>query len=636
MERPSSSTALVQRLTSGKRNSKESPRNSTPAVGTGKNVSPAAPVDPLPRSVEDHIHEVNGKPFICSGELFVRAHSEGIFSESGLLGGTEKSFQRLILNEKGRRRNDSIKLIRRAKRNHAKWRRNNIAVLQLEGSQAKADSKYTVSQAKERIAAWGDATEGALQQLDSHIRSLVVKWGEIMESELGLLDVRSAQNDAEYKQNVGHVNLTRRLGSLSLHAEWESCGGVVVRRLPTSHLQHVRCRRAASENIKPKFFDNSCLYSGTSVLEVYKVDNAELLRRFQRVAELDTAGKVKGLFCLVPESSLEHIIINGVGNSSTNSTYNNTTLTLNSMGDVVSVKDDTRRPVLCGSLANLALNGARTENGRVKNSGFVSSAMSKLLSRSYPVSAPLSFSRHSTLEEERAVIDNQSLRPNNAPIEDSPLRYLALCRVLTGRIFVGDIPPATSSSRISNKGSLSITHNGTASVVPPIMHGFDCSYSPLLEEYKIEDPDRILPEFIIACRFTARSTPPMEDDTTDRNGDSSGGEFVHALPSLRICGCNVGLSSVSPFPLVAKACPTCGAGGAFTEESVAKNSHAGTATDAQTWEYSKRTAAARRASIRQAIASSFETFRQNWPTLGRLELTSSPRFTSTGGGKGIG
>jgi hypothetical protein len=63
---------------------------------------------------------------------------------------------------------------------------------------------------------------------------------------------------------------------------------------PGPHTQHVRCRRAATENIKPGFFapDGRCVYEGVKVLDVYRVENRPGLAAFQTAALDSRSGKV--------------------------------------------------------------------------------------------------------------------------------------------------------------------------------------------------------------------------------------------------------------------------------------------------------------------------------------------------------
>ena len=88
---------------------------------------------------------------------------------------------------------------------------------------------------------------------------------------------------------------------------------MLLKRLPSSHPQYIRCRRAASENLKPGFFDGAASYNGINVLDVYKVENKPLLEKFQKCAAMLEPGKVKGLFTSVPAKAVERTVVLGFG-----------------------------------------------------------------------------------------------------------------------------------------------------------------------------------------------------------------------------------------------------------------------------------------------------------------------------------
>ena len=95
-----------------------------------------------------------------------------------------------------------------------------------------------------------------------------------------------------------HLKASLRLNIFAIHLESETDRQVLLKRLPSSHPQYIRCRRAASENLKPGFFDGAPSFNGINVLDVYKVENKPLLERFQSCAAMLEPGKVKGLFSI--------------------------------------------------------------------------------------------------------------------------------------------------------------------------------------------------------------------------------------------------------------------------------------------------------------------------------------------------
>lgn len=235
------------------------------------------------------------------------------------------------------------------------------------------------------------------------------------------------------------------------------------------------------------------------MLDVYKVENAPELDRFQKRAAAMEPGKVKGLFTSVKGTSIERIIALGMGPS----------------GD--------------GSGAgSIATEGARLERERKalfrrawyayhNNKSEVGYAENRI-GKSQGCHFPRSFSRYSTLESDRDHVEAAargflestrsssasggggsegghgsvagapgsgtippSLKDGGGPITDD-IRYLVLCRVAVGKVFV------TSKEY---KGFPSVGNDPA----------FDSMYNPLQEEYLVLRPDQVLPEFIIQYVF---------------------------------------------------------------------------------------------------------------------------------------
>ena len=91
---------------------------------------------------------------------------------------------------------------------------------------------------------------------------------------------------------VRQMKASHQLSMFALYLEHETSGRILLKRLPNSNPQFLRCRRAATENIKQNFFAGS-RYTGISVLDVYKIENNLMLNVFQREAAKSEPGKVK-------------------------------------------------------------------------------------------------------------------------------------------------------------------------------------------------------------------------------------------------------------------------------------------------------------------------------------------------------
>lgn len=105
--------------------------------------------------------------------------------------------------------------------------------------------------------------------------------------------------------------------SFALQLDSETSGQVRMWRLPPSDAQRMRCVKAATENIKKRFFASS--EQSLEVLEVYKIENRVLLTNFQRfttsLAQTTSDIKIKGLFCSVPAESVERCVVYGMHTS---------------------------------------------------------------------------------------------------------------------------------------------------------------------------------------------------------------------------------------------------------------------------------------------------------------------------------
>jgi len=256
-----------------------------------------------------------------------------------------------------------------------------------------------------------------------------------------------------------------------------------VKKLTPNHPQYIRCLRAATENVKKDFFSaKDAKYTGVEVQNVYKIENRILLDSFQSSAATSDPGKVKGLFCRVPIDCLETSIVYGVNGrpkdgSSAQHAFQDTWY------DTYQAAD------------NLINKYSKTSNTNSSTNLDASSAgyARKAVDRGSAIPFPRCFSRHSTLEEDREFISQSHNGDNNS----SNFRFLALCRVMIGKILV-------TSKNSNTKG------------FPPVQDDcYDSIYSPSQEEYKLLNENYVLPEFLVQYKFIPRSCgeeAEMEND----------------------------------------------------------------------------------------------------------------------------
>ncbi len=86
------------------------------------------------------------------------------------------------------------------------------------------------------------------------------------------------------------------------------------------------------------------------------------------------------------------------------------------------------------------------------------------------------------------------------------MQYLALCRVLIGKIYL----TSNAFDKVDDREAEKVA-------------GFDSIYSSEVEEYKLLSNSYVLPEFLVVYRF--RSKPPNVVSMTDK----------YLPPNLQVC-----------------------------------------------------------------------------------------------------
>lgn len=312
--------------------------------------------------------------------------------------------------------------------------------------------------------------ENLIKVLHSRLTILSLLYFKIVEADRALCMKRVAYESFLVDQTHEKMKVGQRLALFCLHIQHETRGSVVVKRLQSSHPQFLRCERAATENVKKDFFSSSdCKYCGVVVENVFKIENRILLDAFQGAAAGSDPGKVKGLFCGVPSDAVEKLIVYGVGSSSgRKGAFQESWYDYKSGGG-----------------------GATTDAGAAK----------RAVDNSSTIPFPRCFSRHSTLEEDREFVKKG--QEGAIPGTDSSIRFLALCRVMIGKI------------NVIGKNSKGFPHVTDGS--------YDSMYSPMQEEYKLLNEEYILPEFLVQYRFKGRAQGKDRGDEAPMNGDGGVG-----------------------------------------------------------------------------------------------------------------
>ncbi|CAM9774045.1 unnamed protein product [Scytosiphon promiscuus] len=302
-------------------------------------------------------------------------------------------------------------------------RRNRVGYLK--ASKAMACSLVTSQLNAVRQAA-GSFREGCSEsrgRLNSRLGSLVLRFAAATGAEMAAEDARMAAEGEHCRRETERLSLAARLATLSATVEHRTRGNVLLRRLPPTHPQHARCLRAATENVRPGFFSNDSPYGAVQVLDIYKIENRLLLERFQHAAEARGPRKVKGLFCHVPDESLEHTVLYGMGSAAplvgdcdgSSSSYAASPADVNGFpslhvwdgdlidsfsGDGCATNNDGKRGRSesgVGSHGNRDIAEIDDSDARARPGGSVKR----------PLEFPRAFSRHSTLEEEHEYANTE-------------------------------------------------------------------------------------------------------------------------------------------------------------------------------------------------------------------------------------
>ncbi|KAI9992697.1 hypothetical protein PInf_014564 [Phytophthora infestans] len=152
------------------------------------------------------------------------------------------------------------------------------------------------------------------QAYKQHVTSDILHLYALLEAESKYITAWNKCEEAKYNDQRALTKLLFRFNSFALQLESETSGQVRMWRLPVSDPQRKRCVKAATENIKKRFFSSPG--QPLEVLEVYKIDNRVLLSNFQRftdsLSKTNSDIKIKGLFCNLPADSVKRCVVYGM------------------------------------------------------------------------------------------------------------------------------------------------------------------------------------------------------------------------------------------------------------------------------------------------------------------------------------
>lgn len=235
-------------------------------------------------------------PAISSGELFFRTRGE---VQGSWLHGSLGTELRGFLGVGTAEVNDrnfvaQQKMLAEAEELSLNCHRSICRGLELNTVNAEQLCKSFLSRAKTTDSGFRQGESALVHEYDDRCGHLALWYFAALEREQEIYRRRMEEESLSCNRLSLQVKESLRLSVFAIHLESETDSQILLKRLPPAHPQHVRCRRAASENIKPGFFDGAAPFTGINVLDVYKVENAPELDRFQKRAAAMEPGKVKG------------------------------------------------------------------------------------------------------------------------------------------------------------------------------------------------------------------------------------------------------------------------------------------------------------------------------------------------------
>ncbi|KAG6574580.1 uncharacterized protein IUM83_10821 [Phytophthora cinnamomi] len=327
------------------------------------------------------------------------------------------------------------------------------------------------------------------QAYKQHVTSDVLHLYALLEAERQYIAAWSNREEAKCRDQRALTKLLHQFNSFALQVESETSGQVRMWRLPPSDAQRKRCVKAATENIKKRFFASS--EQALEVLEVYKIENRVLLTTFQRftssLAQTTSDIKIKGLFCSVPAESVERCIVYGMHTSPNGEEPH----FIDSHGTEIKIFN-----------RSMLLQGREDAPG----TNMVFRARSKV-NDSTPLHFPRRFGRYSTLEEMRSFMT----------AEQPAVLYLGLCRVAIGK-----------AARVTGTSRETFPDDPTVGAL----------HFANEEEYLVRFPDAVVPEFIIQVRIVKPPAPLAVKFSVDTiipvSLTSSIPSFALVLPAIQV------------------------------------------------------------------------------------------------------
>ena len=136
---------------------------------------------------------------------------------------------------------------------------------------------------------------------DAHLMHLVLQYFGILKEELVATRTRLSIDSRESEMQRRQAKILRDVRLFAHHLNYETKGKLNLTVLPQDSTQFKRCKKAVIDNISPNFLAD---FSEVKVGAVLKLEHVHIADQLQSAAASIENGKVKGLFCALPNNGL--------------------------------------------------------------------------------------------------------------------------------------------------------------------------------------------------------------------------------------------------------------------------------------------------------------------------------------------
>ena len=326
-------------------------------------------------------------------------------------------------------------------------------------------TKKRLNEAKSLYSRKKNEISRKLKLIEHNLMRHILDYYCILLDELNETRYKLANENTENLLLRARYKFLRDLKYFSYHLNLETKGKVTLTILEHDSAQAKRCRKAIKENVNFARIIGPNIYDNIKVIQVFKLDHTLLSSALQSKATTAESGNIKGLFCLVPKSSLYTFCCYGLHSQK----Y--------SYSDFSNLETNFPGLFNCPWFLNSCENSFQNYN---------TCGVARQLSLSNLGFSNIKFSRFSTPLCNTTADSLQNKNSDNPLVSENDLEeglIIALCRVLVCqlRTISSDITDLEIQQAINNKN--------------------DSIYSTKTEEYVLLNPQCVLPEFLMHVSY---------------------------------------------------------------------------------------------------------------------------------------